>query len=201
MKKRRFPLPAIVGISLIVIGLGLVITLQIRMHIGTVQRQEILASMEELWPDRSAGIPGTDLGSHMPVLEIEGEDYVAMLQIPALNVTLPVADTWDNGKLYRSPARFYGSAYDNTLVVGGADDSRQFSFCDKIDNGTVITITDMIGTQFSYAVSRVDRARKAESQWLMDTDHDLTLFCWDYLSMEYVAVRCDFVYQNSLEAP
>lgn len=67
-------------------------------------------------------------------------------------------------------------------------------FCDKIEYGTVVTVTDMTGTQFTYTVSDVHRARHAETQWLMDDDCDLTLFCHDGYSMEYIAVRCTFAY-------
>jgi len=129
----------------------------------------------------------------MPVLVFNDVDYVALVEIPSINLTLPVADGWNSRKLYRSPARFYGSCYDHSLVIGGADNSHQFSFCDKIDTETVITVTDMTGTQFSYTVSRVDRSKSAESNWLICSDYDLTLFCRDTNSMEYIAVRCNFV--------
>lgn len=130
----------------------------------------------------------------MPVLGINDVDYVALIEIPSLHLSLPVADAWNSQKLYNSPVRFYGSCYDHSLVIGGADNSHHFSFCDKIDIGTVITVTDMTGTQFFYTVSRVDRSKKAESNWLIRRDYDLTLFCRDALSMEYIAVRCSFVY-------
>ena len=150
--------------------------------------------MSELLSERTVGVPGIYSNPNMPVLEINDADYVALIEIPSLNLALPVADAWNSRKLYSSPARFFGSCYDHSLVIGGADNSHQFSFCDKIDNGTVITITDMTGTQFSYTVSRVDRSKSAESNWLISSDYDLTLFCRDTYSMEYVAVRCSFMY-------
>ena len=194
MKKRKFPILLVLGALLIVVSLALVIGAQIRVHIGSLQSQEVVAKMNELLPERNAGVPGMYPNSNMPVLEIDGVDYVAMLEIPSLNITLPVADEWNRDQLFNAPARFYGSSYDDTLVIGGGDYSHQFSFCDKIDNGTVITVTDMTGTQFSYTVSRVDRSQNAASEWLICTDYDLTLFCRDQYSMEYVAVRCNFMY-------
>lgn len=194
MKKHKFPPLLVLGVLLILISFALVIASQIRTHIGAVRSQETVVRMCELLPERSAGIPGMYPHSNMPVLEIDNTDYVAMLQIPSLNITLPVADEWNRNALLDAPARFYGSCYDHSLVIGGADNAHQFSFCDKIDNGTVIIVTDMTGTQFSYTVSRVDRSKNAESNWLVGTDYDLTIFCRDALSMEYVAVRCRFMY-------
>ena len=194
MKKRKFPIVLVLGISLVGISFSLIVGLQIRTHIGSAECQKVVTRMNELLPERIEGVPGIYPNPNMPVLEINDVDYVALIEIPSLNLTLPVADAWNSKKLYNSPARFYGSCYDHSLVIGGADNSYQFSFCDKIENRTVITLTDMTGTQFSYTVSRVDRSKSAESNWLISTDYDLTLFCRDTYSMEYVAVRCSFMY-------
>jgi len=190
MKKRAFPLLLVLGACLILISLSLVITLQIRMHKGAQQSQRILSQMDEILPEQTAGILGVYPDSGMPILEIDGVDYVALLDIPSVGVTLPVADKWDSLQLFLSPARFFGSAYHRSLIIGGADDPRQFGFCDKIEHGARVLLTDMTGSQFTYTVSGVERAKHAETQWLMDADCDLTLFCHDVYSMEYIAVRC-----------
>jgi len=194
MKKGKFPIVLVLGICLVVVSFALIVGLQIRTHIGANESRRVVARMSELLPERTVGVPEISSNPNMPVLEINDVDYVALIEIPSLNLSLPVADAWNSQKLYNSPARFYGSCYDHSLVIGGADNSHQFSFCDKIDNGTVIIVTDMTGTQFSYTVSRVDRSKSAESNWLISRDYDLTLFCRDTLSMEYVAVRCSFMY-------
>ena len=190
MKKHKFPLFLWLGICLIMASVSMVLAFQIRMHIGAQHNQKILSSMDQLLPERSPGVPGIYLTSGMPVLEIENVDYVAMFEVPSFDVALPVADQWDGNNLPRSPSRFFGSTYDNSLIIGGADDPRQFGFCDKIEHGAQIIVTDMTGAQFTYTVSKVDRAKHAETQWLMDSDYELTLFCHDVYSMEYIAVRC-----------
>lgn len=193
MKKRKFPLFLVLGICLILLSISMVLVFQIRMHLGVQHSQIILSSMEQILPERTTGVPGSYLTSAMPVLEIEDEDYVAMLEVPSFDVALPVADRWDSNNLSRSPCRFFGSAYDKTLIIGGADYPLQFGFCDEIEHGVVITITDMTGAQFSYSVSRIDRAKHAETQWLQNEEYDLTLFCRSAYSMEYIAVRCILV--------
>ena len=194
MKKGKFPIVLVLGICLVVISFALIVGLQIRTQIGANESQKAVTRMNELLPERTVGVPGIYSNPNMPILEINDIDYVALMEIPSLNLTLPIANAWNSQKLHNSPARFYGSCYDNSLVIGGADNAYQFSFCDKIDNGTVIIVTDMTGTQFSYTVSRVDRSKSAESNWLVSRDYDLTLFCRDTYSMEYVAVRCSFIY-------
>ncbi len=190
MNKRKVPLILILGIFLVLISFSLMIAFQIRVHTGSLHSQKIVSKIDGILPERTPGVPEIYPSSDMPVLEIDGVDYVAMLEIPSFGVTLPVADQWDSNKLSSSPARFSGSAYNQTFVIGGADYSRQFGFCDQIQHGALVTVTDMTGTQFTYTVSGVDRAKHAETQWLTSADCDLTLFCRDMYSMEYIAVRC-----------
>ena len=188
--KRRISLLLTLGILLIVCSLCFVIVVQLQQHNGTKNCQKVVTEMEKLLPDRTPGIPDAYSDPVMPVLEISGTDYVALLEIPAQGVILPVSDQWNSMGLAKSPARFSGSAYDKSLVIAGADHPGQFGFCDEIEHNTMLTITDMTGAQFSYSVSRIDRAKHAQTQWLQDEAYDLTLFCRSTYSMEYIAVRC-----------
>lgn len=194
MKKRKFPLLLVLGACLVLLSLSWMLITQLRMYTGARQAAQILAEINSILPEKtvSTGLQA-DAGA-MPALQIGGTDYVALLEIPSWGITLPVADRWDSGKLYRCPARFTGSAADSTLIIGGADDPRQFGFCDRIGQGTVITLTDMTGQQYTYTVADVDRAKHAQAQWLTGAPCDLTLFCHDIYSMEYIAVRCVLTY-------
>lgn len=194
MKKRNYSLPLILGAGLILCSLGLMLFFRLQMQLGVKNAQQTFEILAQMLPDRTTGIPGGYAEAAMPALQIGSTDYVALLEIPSAGIALPVANTWDSNKLAFSPARFSGSAYDHTLVIGGADDPGQFGFCDQIDLGVHVTVTDMTGSTFSYTVSQVDRSDSAEVQWLTDSQHHLTLFCRDLYSMEYVAVRCDFAF-------
>ena len=194
MRKGKFSLVLCLGVALVAISFFIVVVFLVQEHIGTNKIRATLAKMEELLPERCDGVPGTYSNLNMPVLQIDGVDYVALLEISSLRVSLPVADKWERDKLFYSPARFCGSAYDHTLVIGGMDGAHQFGFCDEIDRGTLITITDMTGSRFTYKVDRVDRAKNADNTWLTGSDYPLTLYCRDTYSLEYIAVRCDFVY-------
>lgn len=189
MKKRKFSPLTLVGVLLILISAVLAITLYLQSYFGAVESEEIVKRMEELLPDRSNGASVVYPNPNMPVLEIEDIDYVAMIEVPSFDIVLPVANDWD-GDLASSPDRFCGSVYDNTMVIGGADTDGQFSFCDRIEVGATITVTDMAGAQFRYRVTLVERSDTAEKEWLVSSEHSLTLFCRDAYSTEYVAVRC-----------
>lgn len=195
--KRRIPLLLILGTCLIVFSLCFVVAVQFQLHAGAKNCQEVVIEMNKLLLDRIPGILGEYSDSIMPVLEINGADYVALLEIPSQGIALPVSDRWNSMELSNSPARFSGSVYDKSLIIGGVDDPRQFGFCDEIEHDAVLNITDMTGVQFSYIVSRIDRAKYAQTQWLQDEEYDLTLFCRSTYSMEYIAVRCILAYNET----
>lgn len=190
MRKAKKTLPLILGVVLVVCGLCGLLAFHLRGELGVRECQKTVEKMEQLLPERTPGVPGSYVHTAMPVLQIDGKDHVAIVEIPAYGIRLPVAADWDAEGLYASPSRFYGSAYDHSLVIGGADHPRQFGFCDQIDIGAMVTVTDMTGAVFSYKVVTVERAEHAQSRWLLSEEYDLTLFCRDSGSMKYVAVRC-----------
>lgn len=190
MKKRAVSIPAWLGLGLILCSLCVLLYSWVRTQSGQRKCQRALVQMEALLPERTPGVPEQAGQQSMPVLQIHGEDYVALLQIPAWDLSLPVADPWNSHKLHAGPRRFYGSAQNGTLVIGGIDREMQFAFCAQIQHGDRILITDMTGATFAYTVTRIDRAKHAETQWLVQEGIDLTLFCRDRYAREYVAVRC-----------
>ena len=186
--KRRFPLATVLGGCLIVLSLAFALLLHLHLQSGTAKMAETASLLGELTGEAMAG--STESDAAMPVLELDGTDYVALLELPEYSLTLPVANTWDSRALTRCPARFCGSAYDGTLVIGGFDHPDFFGFCEKIGQGAAVTVTDLTGSTFTYTVTRVDRAKHAHAPWLTEDDSDLTLFCRSLFSLDYIAVRC-----------
>lgn len=184
MKKRSLLL--LPGIALILLSLCFGLFFGIRCRLGAERCRRVAEKLTALLPERTAGAPE---GDAMPVLQLEGKDFAALLEIPAVGAVLPVADQWEQKDLYSGPARFCGSVYSG-LVIGGADLPGQFGFCDEIGHGARVVLTDMTGGEYHYEVTRIHRAKHAEAAWLMAEEYDLTLFCRSTLSMEYIAVRC-----------
>lgn len=188
MRGKKASVLMIAGICLFLVGAILAAVFFVGAQLGEKHSRQIAEQLSQILPERSDGVPGMYPEAGMPALQVQGADYVALLEVPGFGVMLPVADLWDSGKLSACPARFCGSAYEAGLVIGGSH--RQFAFCGQIDLGAQVTVTDMTGAEFTYTVSRVDRADHAAAQWLMGDGWDLTLFCHDVYAMEYIAVRC-----------
>lgn len=146
---------------------------------------ELLSRM----PQMTQGLPYTRQNSAMPALELDGTDYVAVLEVPAFDTVLPVAQEWNSSVINRRPCRYYGTVWENTLVIGGSDSKGQLDFVAHIDVGTQVLITDMTGARFAYRVRTVERAKKADAETLL-SEEGLTLFARNSYGLEYVILRC-----------
>ena len=179
-----------VGIILVLVSLITLLALQMNAKKAQTNAAELVKQIEEIIPERTNGMMDTYTVMDMPVLQIDGKDFIAIVDIPAFGVKLPVAGSWDSGKVSSFPCRFSGTVYDGSLIVGGADQKGQFDFFDRIYNETVIIVTDMTGAEYTYTVSEIIRSDSAETDVLINTDADLTLFVRDAYSLEYIIVRC-----------
>lgn len=151
---------------------------------------KVLSQIQAVLPEKSVGTKDIYSSMEMPVLQIDNQDFIGIIDIPAFGITLPVYSTWDARKVTSFPCRFSGTVYDGSLIVGGTDQQGQFDCFDRLQHGNTVTVTDMNGAEFSYTVSRIDRAKSAEADVLIDEMFDLTLFVRDAFSLEYIIVRC-----------
>lgn len=188
--KKRMNFFEVLGILLIACSLGMLLFTLLHSQYTQKKTSEIIRKIEIVLPETTPGFPGDYADPVMPVLQVDAKDYVGLLKVPAYGLTLPIANEWSKFHVFSCPARFYGSVYDNTMIIGGNDQTGQFDFFDRMNPGDHVRITDMMGTEFSYTVDRIDRAKSAEYEKLASGGYPLTLFVRNAYSAEYILVRC-----------
>lgn len=191
MKKKGLSFPVLLGAALIVIGLGGMLALFFGTRLAGHAARETAGQIALLLPERTAGIARESGTAEMPVLELDGRDYCALLEVSAYGVKLPVGDVWEDARILSHPCRFYGSAYEENLILGGSNQEGQFGFCTRLDLGDTLTLTDMTGCVFRYRVSRIDRSSSADAERLMEGQWALTLFLRDRYDRKFILVRCE----------
>ena len=151
---------------------------------------EITQQIRSGLPQRTEGDPESYSSTAMPVRQIRGRDFVALVEFPAYGVSLPVENQWDPANAAAHPCRFWGSAYDNSLIVGGVDRKGQLEICGQLDLGDKVLVTDMAGAQFSYEVVHIDRRSQVDEATMAEMDCDLILFARNSTVGNYILVRC-----------
>ena len=180
----------LIGCLLVLGSFTLLVFSRLQVSRSAAKAVELDAHLEDILPPRTPGIPEAYTNMEMPAISVNGHDFIGIVEIPAFQTVLPIGSVWDSGTVSSFPCRFWGTVYDGSLILGGADRKGQFDFLDQIQNDDSVLVTDMTGTQFSYRVSDIFRSGSAQADVLLDDSSDLTLFARNARSLEYIIVRC-----------
>lgn len=191
---KRFPFLQVLGALLLALALGILLAQQLLTRQGVQENAAISEKIRSLLPEGQTGTMSDYSEPEMPVLQVDGTDYVCLLEIPALGLSLPIEDQWNSGILVTQPSRFWGSIYDGTLILGGSNQAGYFDFCAQLDVGVPLLLTDMQGTQFRCRVETIQRSSSADFEKLADGEYPLTLFVREQYENRYIIVRCEWDY-------
>lgn len=186
--KKRLNLLAAAGALLVFAGIAAIVATNFSADKKLDAAVQTAEKIQQMLPPVSAGIEDMYTTADMAALSVDGVDYIALIGAEKYGVLLPVKNRWDADTLSVCPQRFDGSCYSGNMVVGGSDN--QFDFVTKLDIGDKITVTDMLGAQFVYSVARIDRAKTAEREKLVQEGFQLTVFTRDSKTADYIIVRC-----------
>lgn len=129
----------------------------------------------------------------MPAVTVDALEYIAVLDIPSISISLPIISEWSYPNLKIAPCRFYGSAYTDDLVIAGHDYARHFARLRNLSIDDLLYLTDMEGNKFTYKVIEVEILTPEQSEYMVKGDWDLTLFTCTVGGMTRFTVRCDKV--------
>lgn len=127
----------------------------------------------------------------MPVVVIDGQEYVGTLEIPVLELELPVLSKWSYPGLKISPCRYTGSAYLNNMTIAAHNYDSHFGRIKNLLAGDEVLFTDSDGNQFTYLVEQVEQYEAEDSQKVIENQHDLVLFTCTLGGKHRVTVQCN----------
>lgn len=126
----------------------------------------------------------------MPVTTIDGVEYLGTLEIPALELELPIISQWSDSLLKIAPCRYKGSAYLGDLILAGHNYRAHFSRLKNLQIGDAVIFTDAEGTVFRYAVSAFEQLPGTAICEMESGEWELTLFTCTAGGTARFTVRC-----------
>lgn len=129
----------------------------------------------------------------MPVENIDGRDYIGTLEIPSLDLELPVLSGWNYPNLRVAPCRYTGSAYQGDLIIAAHNYPSHFGNLKHLQEGEMVRFTDVDGNRFTYKVvvrETLEPTAIDEMQSEEEGAWDLTLFTCTIGGQSRVTVRC-----------
>jgi len=127
----------------------------------------------------------------MPVKEKDGQAYIGVLEIPSLDLMLPVISEWNYARLKKAPCRYAGSAYTDDLVIAAHNYKTHFGNLKRLNEGDSVTFTDAEGNRFEYKVVLTETLMPRDVDEMKSGEFDLSLFTCTVGGSYRVTVRCD----------
>ena len=165
------------------------VTQQLVEMIPQVTEPEIPA--EEIVPETPLYVTYPEM--EMPAAKIDSDLYIGILEIPALDLELPIMSSWSYPKLKVAPCRYTGSAYTKDLVIAAHNYKSHFGRLGNLALGDRITFTDVDGNVFTYEVAAQETLMPTAIREMTSGEWALTLFTCTVGGSYRVAVRCDLV--------
>lgn len=133
------------------------------------------------------------LPAEMPVVMIDGYEYIGYISIPDLDLELPVMAEWDYNRLKISPCRHFGSSRTDDLVIAAHNYKTHFGKLSSLEEGAEIIFTDMDGIENYYTLSRLDTLAPDAVDAVQNSGYDLVLYTCTPGGATRVVAFCDRV--------
>lgn len=148
--------------------------------------------------DESDGqIPDYQLNPEMEMPEVmleelDGAACIGVLEIPEIDLKLPVLSEWSYPLLKKAPCRYSGSAYLDNLVIAAHNYRTHFGKLKELETGDEVIFTDAAGNRFEYKVAVVEALTPQSVEDMTSGEWALSLFTCTLDGKNRVTVRCDF---------
>lgn len=126
----------------------------------------------------------------MPVVTVNGYDYIGWLELPTLGLELPVMSEWSYARLKIAPCRYTGSAYSGDMVLAAHNFSSHFGRLSELSPGDAVIFTDADGHVFSYEAADVEILQPTAVEEMTAGEWPLTLFTCTYGGRTRLTIRC-----------
>ena len=147
------------------------------------EAESLLANVEEAIQAQAnesitapATAPETSSDPEMPVVALEGYEYVGYIEIPTLGLKLPVMAQWDYDRLKIAPCRQFGSSRTDDLVIAAHNYESHFGRLKELVRGDTVTFTDMEGIINTYSVEKIETLKPESVDAVENSGYDLVLY-------------------------
>jgi len=138
--------------------------------------------------------PADTLPAEMPVVMIDGYEYIGYVSIPDLELELPVMAEWDYNRLKIAPCRHFGSSRTDDLVIAAHNYKTHFGSLSSLEIGAEVIFTDMDGIVNRYTLMKEPETLAPDAvDAVQNSGYDLVLYTCTPGGATRVVAFCDRV--------
>ena len=159
-------------------------------HAGA-EAQTVVADLQQKVETPEPEAESGPLDPELPVVEVDGNEYVGEISIPAIGIDLPVMSEWSYPRLKIAPCRQFGSSRTDDLVIAAHNYESHFGKIGTLALGDEVRFTDMDGIENHYTVSAIEVHDPTDVEAVEHSGHDLVLYTCTYGGKTRIVVFCD----------
>ena len=129
----------------------------------------------------------------MRIFSLKETDYIGILSIPELELSLPVINDLSYPNLETAPCRYMGNLYEDSLIIGAHNYPHHFGRLSSLAPGDEVQFTDFYRETHHFTVDRIEQLADTAIEDMEAGDWDLTLFTCTRGGFARIAVRCSRV--------
>ena len=126
----------------------------------------------------------------MPEVELDGLSCIGTIEIPSLDIKLPVTSDFTYDLMKLAPCRYSGSVCKGNMVIAAHNSWFHFGRIHRLDPGSQVVFTDALGNKFEYRVVLIETLTPDSVEDMTSSDYPLTLFTCTLDAKNRVTVRC-----------
>ena len=143
--------------------------------------------------DPTVDVPFYVINPQIEMLEhkVDGIPYIGILEIPCLELELPIISRWSNANARKAPCRYKGSVYSDDIIICAHNYKSHFGKLSTLSIGDVVLFTDIEGNQFQYQVVEFEVMDGTAIEQMESGNWDLTLFTCTAGGKSRIALRAE----------
>lgn len=130
--------------------------------------------------------------NELDTINIEGYNYIGTINIPTLNIDLPVMDIWDYNRLKKTPCLYYGNSIESMIICAHSYKTH-FKNIGKLKQEDYIIFTDVHEKKYIYKVEEVEILSSTDVDKMINNNFNLTLYTCTSDGLNRITVRCNLI--------
>lgn len=137
----------------------------------------------------------------LPLVTIGDYSYCGVVEIPDLDLKLPVIQGFTMDKMEIAPCCYTGSPYDDHFVICAHNSMTHFGKLPQLAEGAEIIFRDFDHQRWTYRLAEAGVYPDTAIAEIKSDQWDFTLFTCTYAGIARYAVRCSLVKTESEKEP
>ena len=182
-----------IGTIFVIFGLVLICSALSLLFYNSYQEQKAYKETENVLSALESETQNStqDDSSDEITVDVNGYDYIGFIEIPKIEIKLPVLSEWDYTRLKIAPCRQFGSISTDDIVIAAHNYKKHFGNVSSLNIGDEIILTDTCKNTLTFSVARIEVLKPTDVEKVQNSGYDLVVYTCTYGGKTRVTLFCN----------